>query len=139
MEQLFYQLLHFHKNIEGKTASMFHGLALSLTFFNTLSHKDTHLLALLIVFHPLTLFLTQLNPHIHLYFLSLSLPELSELSPFLALFSLSLALSSPRYSLFPAVSFSRLFLCSLTSSSCLFLAASVQVSADFASRVTSTF
>lgn len=89
--------LHFNKNTEGKAVYQCFMDLLSLTFFNTPSHKETrsHTRTLLIMFHPLTLFLTLLNPHIHLSFLSLSPPKLSELSPFPSPRFFSLSFSSP--------------------------------------------
>ena len=84
--------------------------SLSLTFFNapsprnththTHTHTQTHIRTLLIVFHPLTLLLTLLNPHVHLSLFSASL--LGSCQTCLAsLFAQPF--SSPHYSLFPCI------------------------------------
>ena len=89
MKQLFYQLLYFNKNTEGKAISMFHRLAIS----DFLLHMHTYTYTLT-VFNPLTLLFTLLNPHIRLSFLHLSPFKLLDRSPFtspmLSLFLVSL-------------------------------------------------
>lgn len=87
VKQLFYQLLYFNKNTEGKAISMFHRLAIS----DFLLHMHTYTYTLT-VFNPLTLLFTLLNPHIHLSFLHLFPFKLLNCPPSLPPCSLSFSL-----------------------------------------------